>query len=230
MSSRCAGAQPVAAFAQTYYPERIIVDAGGTPIRVNPGEIVALFGAMRSTGDDADRAAHSALAIVDRYGGRAGLDTTRILLRPNDNELVGADSAAAAIALAHQAPDGEIWASKATARQLAARFSIEMHGDARRVTGTRQPIEEVAIGSLRASELAAITGHLERAFSFAFLLDCAPSEQQLFHPAGHFGGMRGASRGAFRREKVGGLFERGIDRQMDGRRGQLGQRKGLDRG
>ena len=144
--------------------ERIIVDAGGTPIRVTPGEIVALFGAMRSTGDDADRAAHSALAIVDKYGGRAGLDTTRILLRPNDNELVGADSAAAAMALARQAPDGQIFASKATARQLAARFSIEMHGDARRVTGTRQPVEEIAIESLRASELAAITGHLERAF------------------------------------------------------------------
>src|SRR5690606_36882297 len=125
----------------------------------------ALFGAVRSTGDDADRAAHSALAIVDKYGGRAGLDTTRILLRPNDHQLVGADSAPAAISLARQAPDAQTLASKATARQLAARFSIEaMQGDARRVTGTRQPIEEVAIESLRASELAAITGHLERAF------------------------------------------------------------------
>src|SRR5690606_23969507 len=103
--------------------------------------------------------------LLERYGGRAGLDTARIRLRPNDNEIAGPDSAAAAIALAHAAPEGQIWVSKTTARQLAARFAIEAtDGDARRVTGRRERIDEIAIESLRGSELAAITGHLERAF------------------------------------------------------------------
>lgn len=153
----------------TELAERIIVDAGGTPILVQSGEIIALFGATRSSGDDAERAAHSALAIVGTFGGRVGLDTTRILLRPSENELPGPDSAAAASSLAHDAPDGHIWASKATARQLAARFAIESTiGEARRVSGTREHVDEVAlgsiIGSLRAHELAAIDAHLERAF------------------------------------------------------------------
>jgi tetratricopeptide (TPR) repeat protein len=145
--------------------ERLVVDAGGTPIRVVPGEIVALFGATRSSGDDADRAAHTALALVDKFGGRAGLDTTKILLRPTDNELAGPDSAAAAASLAHDAPEGQVWVSKPTARQLAARFAIESTaGDARRLTGQREHVDEVAIGSLRAAELSAIVDHLEHAF------------------------------------------------------------------
>ncbi|HEY5946421.1 MAG TPA: protein kinase [Kofleriaceae bacterium] len=149
----------------TEQAERIVVDAGGTPIRVVPGEIVALFGATRSGGDDADRAAHAALAVVAKYGGRVGLDTTRILLRPNDNDLAGPDSAATAATLAHDSREGQIWASKATARQLAARFKIEvMLGDARRVVGTRETVDEIAIESIRPAELAAIDEHLERAF------------------------------------------------------------------
>jgi serine/threonine protein kinase/tetratricopeptide (TPR) repeat protein len=118
--------------------ERIIVDAGGLPIRVAAGEIVALFGATRSSGDDADRAAHSALAIVGKYGGRIGLDTTRILLRPSDTELAGPDSAASAASIAHDAREGQVWASKATARQLAARFTVESTaGEARRIVAPR---------------------------------------------------------------------------------------------
>jgi hypothetical protein len=149
----------------TELAERIIVDAGGTPILVNSGEIIALFGAMRSHGDDADRAAHAALAIVRKFGGRVGLDTTRIQLRPGDNELAGPDSAHAAATLAHDAPEGEIWTTKATARQLAARFSIEATpGEARRVTGTREHLDEIAIESMRAKELAEIDAQLERAF------------------------------------------------------------------
>ena len=153
----------------TELAERIVVDAGGTPIHVASGEIVALFGATRSAGDDADRAAHGALAIVERFGGRVGLDTTRILLRPSDHQLPGPDAAAAASSLAQDVPEGHVWASKATARQLAARFAIEPTiGDARRVTGTREHAGErpgeAAIASLRAGELARIDAHLERAF------------------------------------------------------------------
>jgi len=145
--------------------ERLVVDSGGTPLHVGPGEIVALFGATRSTGDDAERAAHTAIRIVDKYGGHAGLDTTRILLRPNDNDLAGPDSAATAATLAHDAPEGQVWVSKTTARQLAAHFAIEaMLGDARRIVGPRDLVDEVAIESMRAQELAAIDAHLERAF------------------------------------------------------------------
>jgi len=161
--------------------ERVVVDAGGVPIRVAAGEVIALFGASRSTGDDADRAAHAALALVSRYGGRAGLDTIRILLRPNDTALAGPDSAAAAATLAHDAPAGEVWASTATARQLAARFEITSGpGEARRVAAVRRgsrakrrsaPIQnkrkttlEIGINDLRANELATIDKHLERSF------------------------------------------------------------------
>ena len=166
---------------ETEDAERIVVDAGGVPIRTAAGEIIALFGASRSSGDDADRAAHAALALVSRYGGRAGLDTTRILLRPGDTQLAGPDSAATATTLAHDAPAGEVWASTATARQLAARFDIAAApGDARRVTAARRtttrakrrstPIQnrrktlEIGINDLRANELAAVDAALERSF------------------------------------------------------------------
>jgi len=160
--------------------ERIVVDAGGVPIRVAAGEIIALFGASRSSGDDADRAAHAALALVSRYGGRAGLDTTRILLRPGDTQLAGPDSAATAANLAHDAPGGEVWASTATARQLAARFDIATApGDARKITATRRstrakrrssPVQnrrktlEIGIAELRTKELALVDAALDRSF------------------------------------------------------------------
>lgn len=146
--------------------ERIVVDAGGTPIRVETGEILALFGASRSTGDDADRAAHAALDIVARFGGRVGLDTTRILLRSTDNELAGPDTAAAAAALAHDARDGEVWASETTSRQLAARFElVATAGTARRVTRARATTTtDAAIDSVRITEVTEICAHVERAF------------------------------------------------------------------
>ena len=146
--------------------ERIVVDAGGSPIRVGPGEILALFGATRSTGDDADRAAHAALDVVAKFGGRVGLDTTRITLRSTDNELAGPDSAASAAVLVHDAPEGEVWVSPTTARQLAARFTVATTtGEARRVTRMRELPSEHALASLRSDEVTAICGHLERAFA-----------------------------------------------------------------
>ncbi|MBA3391099.1 MAG: protein kinase [Deltaproteobacteria bacterium] len=156
--------------------ERIVVDAGGIPIRVVAGEIIALFGATRSTGDDADRAAHAAIDLVAKLGGHAGLDTARILLRPGDIALAGPESAATAVAIAQLAKEGEVLAGAATARQVAARFDvIETPTGARRVSTRRphqrrgtMPIARRPVGpileSLRAEELAAIEGHLEHAF------------------------------------------------------------------
>jgi tetratricopeptide (TPR) repeat protein len=144
--------------------ERIVVDAGGSPIRIGPGEILALFGATRSLGDDADRAAHAALDVVATFGGRVGLDTTRITLRSTDNELAGPDSAASATMLVEDAPDGEVWASPITARQLAARFAIApTAGAARRITRMPAMPSEHAVAHVRSSEVDAICAHLERA-------------------------------------------------------------------
>jgi serine/threonine-protein kinase len=144
--------------------ERIVVDAGGSPIRLGPGEILALFGATRSLGDDADRAAHAALDVVAKFGGRVGLDTTRITLRSTDNELAGPDSAASATMLAHGAPEGEVWASQATARQLAARFDVApTTGDARRVSRMRVTPSPHAVAHVRGSEVTAICTQVERA-------------------------------------------------------------------
>jgi tetratricopeptide (TPR) repeat protein len=163
----------------TEQAERLVVDLGGVPIRVAAGEVIALFGAMRSTGDDVDRAAHAALTLVDKFGGRAALDTTRILLRPGDTALAGPDSAAAAAALAVAAPEGAVWASLATARQLAARFDIApAPGEARRVTAfartgrskqrasgvQKRKTAEIGIHELRAVELAELDAHVERSF------------------------------------------------------------------
>jgi hypothetical protein len=106
--------------------ERIVVDARGIPIRIAPGELVALFGATQSsvtggtTGADAERAAHAALALVAKLGGRAGIDTTRIVRRPRDTSLAGPESAAVAAALAREAHAGEVRASPPTARQVSA--------------------------------------------------------------------------------------------------------------
>ncbi|HEU0029045.1 MAG TPA: protein kinase [Kofleriaceae bacterium] len=146
--------------------ERVVVDAGGTPIRVGPSEIGALFGASRSTGDDAERAAGAALELIGKFGGRAGLDTTRVLLRPGVTELAGPDSIATASMIADEAEPGELRASPATGRQLAARYQIEptADGTARRVVGVHEIAGEIAVESYRAAELAAIDGHIERAF------------------------------------------------------------------
>ena len=157
----------------TEQAERVVVDHQGTPIRIGAGEIIALFGATRSSGDDADRAAHAALALIEKFGGRVGLDTTRMMVRPGDTTLASPDSAATAISLAHDAPEGAICASLATARQLAARFDLtDVSATARRVTGARRerrssPVKrkahELGIHELRAMELAELEGHVERA-------------------------------------------------------------------
>jgi serine/threonine protein kinase/tetratricopeptide (TPR) repeat protein len=146
--------------------ERIIVDAGGVPIQIRPGELIALFGVPRSRGDDADRATRAALGVVAALGGRAAIDTTRVLLRPGVPELAGPDVAIGASALVALAPAGVVIASAAASRQLAARFEVapaEATGG-RRVIGVRAAIASPAIETYRARELAAIDAHLERAF------------------------------------------------------------------
>jgi tetratricopeptide (TPR) repeat protein len=157
---RRTGGDPTAAEAV----ERIVVDAGGVPIRVGVGDVLAVFGAPRSLGDDADRAARAALASVSIHGGQAGLDATRVLLRPGLSELAGPEVAAGAVALAASAPLGQVVASSVSARQLAARFDVASAATGRRIVGVRPLGTSLAIQSYRARELAALDMHLERAF------------------------------------------------------------------
>ncbi|MEZ4366951.1 MAG: protein kinase [Kofleriaceae bacterium] len=147
--------------------ERVVVDAGGTPVRVTASDLVAVFGVPQALGDDAERAARAALTLVERFGGKAGLDTTRVLLRPGAGELVSLDAAATALALASRERSGGVLASPAAARQLAARFEIETlrahDPPARRITGIRAGGSDAA-GTIRTNELAELDARLERCF------------------------------------------------------------------
>src|SRR6185437_14818029 len=110
--------------------ERVIVDLGGTPVAVGALEVTALFGAPQSLGDDAVRAARAARQLIDRTrGGRAGLDTTRVLLRAATDQLASTDALAIAQALCASARAGEALASAPAGRQLAAHHELEPAGE-----------------------------------------------------------------------------------------------------
>jgi tRNA A-37 threonylcarbamoyl transferase component Bud32/tetratricopeptide (TPR) repeat protein len=136
--------------------ERIVVDAGGTPIRVSPLEVAALFGAPVALGDDAVRAATAARALIAHAGGRAGLDTVRLLIRPDVAPLASREAFASASALAGAAAAGDVLTSPVTARQLATRFETASVGGAgaRRIVGHRRPRPRADAASFRARELA----------------------------------------------------------------------------
>jgi tetratricopeptide (TPR) repeat protein len=148
--------------------ERVVVDNGGTPLRASPGEIAALFGAARSTGaggDESERAARAALALVDRFGGRAGIDTTRVVLRSGVNELAGPEAVTTAATLAAEAAPRSVLASPATARQLAAQFDVADAGAAgRRVVRARSQAEIAPVISFHAAEQHRICELVEAAF------------------------------------------------------------------
>ncbi len=129
--------------AGTEDAERIVIGLGGWPIAVGPGALTALFGAPVSLGDDAMRAVRAARALLaTRPSGRAGIDTTRVMIRPGASEPVSPEVGRTAEALAASAPDGELWLSAAAARQVAAHVELAPAPDvlgARvlRVTGQR---------------------------------------------------------------------------------------------
>ena len=166
--------------------ERIVVDLGGTPIAVEALAITALFGAPVSLGDDAERAARAARALIDRTrGGRAGLDTTRVVLRAGRSEPASADALAAAIALARAAAPGEALASPATGRQLAAHWELTPAGEvggarALRLGRARPPAPAVAVATYRARELDRLEALAERSFA-----ERRPGFVQVRAPAGY---------------------------------------------
>jgi tetratricopeptide (TPR) repeat protein len=148
--------------------ERVIVDLGGTPIAVDALSITALFGAPTSLGDDAARAARAARALIDRtQGGRAGLDTTRVLLRAGTAELAATDGLATAIALAAAAAPGEALASAPTGRQLAAHFDLapgpDIGGERTLVLQHARPTTSATV-TYRGRELTRLVALAERCF------------------------------------------------------------------
>jgi tetratricopeptide (TPR) repeat protein len=148
--------------------ERIVVDLGGTPLDVGALEIAALFGVPVSLGDDAERAARAAQALIAHAGGRAGLDTVRVVFRPGSPALPTGDALDSAAALVRAAAAGEIVASPLTARQLARRFDLAPidvgRGSARRVIGSR-PAPRADAATYRSRELAALEALAEDSFA-----------------------------------------------------------------
>jgi serine/threonine protein kinase/tetratricopeptide (TPR) repeat protein len=149
--------------------ERIVVDAGGSPIAVSGLEITALFGAPISLGDDAERAARAAQALLAHRGGRAGLDTVRFAMRPGLMALSASDAIRPASTLANAARPGEILASPVTARQISARFDLAVADigsiSARRLVGERTPVPRPDAATFRARELEALEALAEDCFT-----------------------------------------------------------------
>jgi tetratricopeptide (TPR) repeat protein/tRNA A-37 threonylcarbamoyl transferase component Bud32 len=140
--------------------ERLVVSLGGLPLDVGDRALTALFGAPVALGDDAMRAVRAARTLVARtVGGRAGLDTVRVMMRPGAADPVSPEVLRQSGALAAAAPAGEVWLSAATARQVAAHVDVapvpEVGGQrALRVTGDAAMRTGAAASQIRPRELA----------------------------------------------------------------------------
>jgi serine/threonine protein kinase/tetratricopeptide (TPR) repeat protein len=152
--------------------ERLVVGLGGLPLDVGARTLTALFGAPVALGDDAMRAVRAARTLVGRtIGGRAGLDTVRVMIRPGTADPVSPDVLRQSEALAAAAPAGEVWLSAATARQVAAHVDVAVVPDvagqrALRITGESSITGgDVAPASLvRPGELAQLEGFARACF------------------------------------------------------------------
>ena len=146
--------------------ERLVVGLGGLPLDVSSRSLTALFGAPVALGDDAMRAVRAARTLVGRtIGGRAGLDTVRVMIRPGAADPVSPDVLRHSEALAASAPAGEVRLSAPTARQVAAHVDVAPVPDvagqrALRITGEAQVTRGgVAPASqIRPRELAELEG------------------------------------------------------------------------
>ncbi len=102
--------------------ERIVTELGGTIVSAKPTELIALFGAPRSLGDDVVRATRAAQALVARFGGATGLHTGRVKLGAGLAEGEAIDQARE---LVRGAKPGEVLASAATTRHFLGRFATD---------------------------------------------------------------------------------------------------------
>jgi tetratricopeptide (TPR) repeat protein len=170
--------------------ERVVVDLGGTTVEIGAHEITALFGAPRALGDEAARAARAALQLISQTrGGRAGIDTTRVVLRPGTHELASPDALATARALCASAFAGEVLASAPAGRQLASHHDLVAAGAiaggrALRVVGARPSASAAPVASWRGPELAQL-----EAIALACFAERRPRVVHVRAPAG-FGKTR----------------------------------------
>ena len=103
--------------------ERVVTELGGTIVSAKADELIALFGAPRSLGDDVVRATRAAQALVARSRtGAAGLHTGRVKL---GNARADGEAIDQARELVRAAGAGGVLASAATARHLLGRFATE---------------------------------------------------------------------------------------------------------
>lgn len=157
--------------------ERIVVDLGGTPLRVTATSILALFGAPVALGDDAIRAARAAHALLEiTANGRAGIDTARLIYRRGPaGPVATGDAIVHAEGLVREAAPGEVRASPPAARQLAGQFRLteapEQSGEHERgnrallvFSGTRDRFERATVQPMlgRREELAALEALVQR--------------------------------------------------------------------
>jgi tetratricopeptide (TPR) repeat protein len=144
--------------------ERAVVDLGGWPVTVGSGAVTALFGVPTSLGDDATRAVRAAQRLLATHRqGRAGIDTRRVMVRPDasGHALAGVprDVARAADALAFAAPPGQVWLSASASRQVAGHVDVAPAGEvggvrAMRVTGDVRAATAATSTVARAREVA----------------------------------------------------------------------------
>ncbi|MCL4227344.1 MAG: protein kinase [Myxococcales bacterium] len=144
--------------------ERVVVDLGGWPVAMSAGAVTALFGVPTSLGDDAMRAVRAAQRLLQVHPrGRAGVDTRRVMVRPDGGNhalaAVPRDVARTADALALAAATGQVWLSAAASRQVAGHVDVAPAGEvagarALRVTGEARPSGGAPGGAARARELA----------------------------------------------------------------------------
>ncbi|MBK8251921.1 MAG: protein kinase [Polyangiaceae bacterium] len=102
--------------------ESIVTEHRGVAHRTIGGRMIAVFGAVRSTGDEAERAAHAALAALSRVpGAQVAITTGRAVA-----SLAGLSGAAIerGAAEVERAPRGSARIDEATARLIEAHFVV----------------------------------------------------------------------------------------------------------
>jgi tetratricopeptide (TPR) repeat protein len=149
-------------------------DAGGLMVGRTPREILAVFGAIGSSGDEPDKAASAARAVVlaasevPSLRARAGIDTGRVLVKGTSLSApatVAGEPLEHAARLVSLAEAGEVRVSARTARHLRRRFLLEPRPGTEdfRLVG-RRPADLLRAGPLplvgREEVLRAVVDHL----------------------------------------------------------------------
>ncbi len=189
--------------------EAALGDAGGTLVARVPHAVVAAFGARSSQGDEPQRAADAARAVVAAAGEdtlvRAGIDTGRLLVRigPTGTLTVAGDALTRAAALAEEegGHGGEVRVTDRAARHLARRFVLESAGSGSRLVARRP----AARAEIRGLPLLGRERELNR------LVETLAAAAPLGRPRGALLlGPPGVGKSRLRREVTAALVSRGF--------------------